>query len=395
MSLIFASIPPKRLAQGITSAGSSFYVNNILSFDGVNDVAPSDLGTQHYVCFRNDTGTRVEFMEIDPTTISAGPITIVRRGLSYYGDRTTESTDLKYDWSANETLVMFGTDVPQIFQYLKEYIDAASIAGSVPASTTAAGIVVEASQTEVNAGTITKIISAVTYKLFAPLDKLLVLINAKTQLLYPIGSLYLSTVSTNPNTLFGFGTWVAFGQGRVLVGVGTGSIVATFASRSSDTITVTGLTNAANNEFQTGQAVTYHTTGSVITGLSNDTVYYIVRISNTSFKLASNLGNAQNSTIISLSGDGTGTQTFTLPLTARASGDTGGEENHAMSLSELLLHQHTQSGSDLQGNGTNDGSLGSSGRQVTINNVTNAVGGNAAMNIMQPFIACYMWKRTA
>jgi hypothetical protein len=37
------------------------------------------------------------------------------------------------------------------------------------------------------------------------------------QAAYPVGSIYLSTVSTNPNTLFGFGTWVAFGTGRMLI----------------------------------------------------------------------------------------------------------------------------------------------------------------------------------
>lgn len=171
MSLKFSSIPQKRLLAGITSASLSFYVNNILSFDGLTDVVPADLGTQHYVAFRNDTGTMLEIMEIDPATISAGPITIVRRGLSFYGDRTTETAALKLDWGAN-TIVMFGTDVPQIFQYLKEYIDAAAIAGAVPASTSAAGIVVEGSQAEVDAGTVTKVISAVAYKLFAPLDKI-------------------------------------------------------------------------------------------------------------------------------------------------------------------------------------------------------------------------------
>jgi microcystin-dependent protein len=39
---------------------------------------------------------------------------------------------------------------------------------------------------------------------------------------YPVGSIYTSVVSTNPATLFGFGTWVAFGQGRVLVGLNSG-----------------------------------------------------------------------------------------------------------------------------------------------------------------------------
>jgi len=41
------------------------------------------------------------------------------------------------------------------------------------------------------------------------------------ELLHPVGSVYISTVSTNPNTLFGFGTWTAFGSGKVLVGQDT------------------------------------------------------------------------------------------------------------------------------------------------------------------------------
>ena len=35
------------------------------------------------------------------------------------------------------------------------------------------------------------------------------------QAAYPVGSIYMSTVATNPATLFGFGTWVAYGQGRM------------------------------------------------------------------------------------------------------------------------------------------------------------------------------------
>jgi hypothetical protein len=38
--------------------------------------------------------------------------------------------------------------------------------------------------------------------------------------LYPVGSIYTnSSVSTNPGTLLGFGTWTAFGAGRFLVGL--------------------------------------------------------------------------------------------------------------------------------------------------------------------------------
>ena len=37
------------------------------------------------------------------------------------------------------------------------------------------------------------------------------------QAAYPVGSIYMSTVATNPATLFGFGTWVTYGSGRVLI----------------------------------------------------------------------------------------------------------------------------------------------------------------------------------
>ena len=40
---------------------------------------------------------------------------------------------------------------------------------------------------------------------------------------YPIGSIYINaSVATNPADLFGFGTWEAFGSGKVLVGVDSG-----------------------------------------------------------------------------------------------------------------------------------------------------------------------------
>jgi hypothetical protein len=41
-------------------------------------------------------------------------------------------------------------------------------------------------------------------------------------IVYPIGGLYFSVLSTNPNTLLGFGTWVRVAEAQYLVGFKTG-----------------------------------------------------------------------------------------------------------------------------------------------------------------------------
>ena len=44
--------------------------------------------------------------------------------------------------------------------------------------------------------------------------------------LHPVGSIYINaTNSTNPATLLGFGTWTAFGAGRVMVGFDSGNVL--------------------------------------------------------------------------------------------------------------------------------------------------------------------------
>lgn len=54
-------------------------------------------------------------------------------------------------------------------------------------------------------------------------------VQAVLQTLYPVGSIYTNaTSSTNPATLIGFGTWTAFGAGKVMVGLDSGD--ATFST---------------------------------------------------------------------------------------------------------------------------------------------------------------------
>lgn len=72
-----------------------------------------------------------------------------------------------------------------------------------------------------------------------PLSKLAVDVFSR---LYPIGSVYINaTDSTNPATLLGFGTWEAFGKGRVMVGKaddGTFGSAGTELGTETETLTV-------------------------------------------------------------------------------------------------------------------------------------------------------------
>ena len=60
-------------------------------------------------------------------------------------------------------------------------------------------------------------------------------------IMYPVGSIYTNASnSTNPATLMGFGTWEAFGQGRVMVGKATSGTFATAgATMGAETHTLT------------------------------------------------------------------------------------------------------------------------------------------------------------
>lgn len=140
MSLKFTSVPTKILADSITSAASAFRLNNIVGWDG-EDLAAADFGSVGYGIFRNATNTIIELFEFDPATIANSTITITRRGLKYdAADLTTEVAANKLSWNRGDTFVDLGTDTPQMLQWLKEYIDAASIAGAVPMTESVQGI---------------------------------------------------------------------------------------------------------------------------------------------------------------------------------------------------------------------------------------------------------------
>ena len=93
-------------------------------------------------------------------------------------------------------------------------------------------------------------------------------VQAAIALLYPVGSIYTNaSVSTNPGTLLGFGTWTAFGAGRVMVGFDSGNALFDTAEEtggSADAITVSH-THTGNTD---GGGAHSHTVGIPYDGAS-------------------------------------------------------------------------------------------------------------------------------
>jgi len=122
---------------------------------------------------------------------------------------------------------------------------------------------------------------------------------------YPVGSIYINAgVATNPGTLLGFGTWSAFGSGRVIVGVD-----------------------------------------------STDTDFDAVR-------------------------------------------ETGGAKTHTLTVAQLPSHTHPIE--VFNESGSPDGDVGGDSSSSSLGTTnTQATGGGAAHNNLQPYITAYMWRRTA
>ena len=172
---------------------------------------------------------------------------------------------------------------------------------------------------------------------------------------YPVGSIYMSTNSANPGTLFG-GTWEAFGQGRVLIGAGEGT------DANSVKKTFTG--GATGGEYE-------HTLTTAEMPAHNHTA------STNSTGSHTHTGTAASA----------GAHTHTVSCTANDTYDTNGNPFVRKGSTKNV---HTSS-SGAHTHGVTISSAGSHSHTVTVN----STGSGNAHSIMQPYIGVYMWRRTA
>ena len=133
-------------------------------------------------------------------------------------------------------------------------------------------------------------------------------VTASLAAVYPVGSIYINAgVSTNPATLLGFGTWTAFGAGRVMVGLNasdalfdtleeTGgskdAIVVTHAHTTSTTVTDPQHQHAASS----GNFLTETNAGSYAYGGAGANISVVTNTANASTGISV-------STTINTSGD--------------------------------------------------------------------------------------------
>jgi hypothetical protein len=83
-------------------------------------------------------------------------------------------------------------------------------------------------------------------------------VTAALQAVYPVGSIYTNaTNATNPGTLLGFGTWTAFGAGRVMVGFNASDPLFDSAEETggSKDATLVSHTHTIDNKSLTGSLV--------------------------------------------------------------------------------------------------------------------------------------------
>ncbi len=117
---------------------------------------------------------------------------------------------------------------------------------------------------------------------------------------YPVGSIYISTTSTNPGVTFGFGTWVQVSQGRTLLGEGTGAggtYAAGAEAGSKDAVVV-----AHNHSGSTNTTGNHNHTFSTGLGESSGGSHAVRAFNPNSSQTTSNAGNHSHSLSINSTG---------------------------------------------------------------------------------------------
>jgi hypothetical protein len=170
---------------------------------------------------------------------------------------------------------------------------------------------------------------------------------------FPIGSVFIAVVSTNPATLLGYGTWSAFGAGRVLVGLDSGDT-------DFDTAEETGGAKTKAISAHAGTAVADHASHT----------HTYTQVPNHLHTLATGTGASGNFSQVIGTVDAT-------------SGGVGGTPTQTA--------LGTLSGNPVGGVATGT----TAGPDATLTHSVTQPSAHSDLNVVQPYVVWYFWKRTA
>ena len=175
--------------------------------------------------------------------------------------------------------------------------------------------------------------------------------------LFPVGSIFFTTVNKNPGTFIG-GTWIAWGSGRVPVGIDTSDSNFNTAEKTGGAKTVNlSHSHTVNSHAHTmGHTHTVNSHAHLQTMSNQDGILYYTT-------------NSPYNRVVQYVTKG---QAYAL---------TKGDDN------ALISQDYTSSASP----GTGNSSITNTGNSSPGTNSQLS----SAQSVLQPYITCYMWKRTA
>ena len=179
--------------------------------------------------------------------------------------------------------------------------------------------------------------------------------------IYPVGSIYMSVNSTNPSTLFG-GTWEQL-QGKFLLGADTTYIAGTTGGAASVTLTTDQMPSH-----------THTFTGSSATSGNQSASH---THSGTTDSKGAHTHNVKYSQY--------GTSSGSFHVLRRDHAEDGYINTNAAAMS-AGAHTHTMTTGNQSASHTHT---------VTAKGSNSSTGGGGSHNNMPPYLAVYMWKRTA
>lgn len=220
--------------------------------------------------------------------------------------------------------------------------------------------------------------------------------------LYPVGSIYISTASTNPSTFLG-GTWSRVSGEVFLMAAGSTYSAGTTGGAVSHTLDVANLpshnhtfSGTASNTKAPNRAHTH--TGNTSTATGNHTHAGSTGTQNQAHKHTGNshthsinsnaavrtTGLVSGVVTITSSASPSGSSSSTTPGNVDASGTA---HTHSITINVSTgNHTHTVTTGDITKDHTHS---------ATAKGTVGSQGSGAAFDIIPPYLAVYMWTRTA